>query len=54
MHITVVAFMSYSELDVVFAGYSGFLRYLHLASHESATIGINVTKNEIQIQIECI
>ena len=32
---------------VVFAGYSGFLHYLQLASHELATIGINVTKNEI-------
>ena len=30
---------------VVFAGYSGFLHYLQLASHELATIGINVTKN---------
>ena len=28
-----------------FAGYSGFLHYLQLASHELATIGINVTKN---------
>ena len=28
---------------VVFAGYSGFLHYLQLASHELATIGINVT-----------
>ena len=36
---------------MVFAGYSGFLHYLQLASHELATIGINVTKNEIQIQI---
>ena len=27
-----------------FAGYSGFLHYLQLASHELATIGINVTK----------
>ena len=35
---------------MVFAGYSGFLHYLQLASHELATIGINVTKNEIQIQ----
>ena len=35
---------------VVFAGYSGFLHYLQLASHELATIGINVTKNEIRIQ----
>ena len=38
---------------VVFAGYSGFLHYLQLASHELATIGINVTKNKIQIQIPC-
>ena len=30
-----------------FAGYSGFLHYLQLASHELATFGINVTKNEI-------
>ena len=38
-----------------FAGYSGFLHYLQLASHELATIGINVTKNKIQIQIQiCI
>ena len=37
---------------MVFAGYSGFLHYLQLASHELATIGINVTKNEIQIQIQ--
>ena len=29
-----------------------FLHYLQLASHELATIGINVTKNEIQIQIQ--
>ena len=29
---------------VVFAGYSGFLHYLQLGSHELATIGINVTK----------
>ena len=35
---------------MVFAGYSGFLHYLQLDSHELATIGINVTKNEIQIQ----
>ena len=34
---------------MVFARYSGFLHYLQLASHEFATIGINVTKNEIQI-----
>ena len=32
---------------VVFAGYSGFLHYLQLASHELALIGINVTKNKI-------
>ena len=32
---------------VVFAGYSGFLHYLQLASHELAVIGINVTKNKI-------
>ena len=32
---------------MVFAGYSGFLHYLQLASHELATIGINVTKNKI-------
>ena len=32
---------------VVLAGYSGFLRYLQLASHASATIGINVTESEI-------
>ena len=32
---------------VVFAGNSGFLHYLQLASYELATIGINVTKNEI-------
>ena len=32
---------------VVFAGYSGFLHYLQLASHELAIIGINVTKNTI-------
>ena len=35
---------------MVFAGYSGFLHYLQLASHELATFGINVTKNEIRIQ----
>ena len=35
---------------MVFAEYSGFLHYLQLASHELATIGINVTKNQIQIQ----
>ena len=34
---------------VVFAGYSGFLHYVQLASHELATIGINVTKFQIQI-----
>ena len=32
---------------VVFVGSSGFLNYLQLASHELATIGINVTKNEM-------
>ena len=32
---------------MVFAGYSGFLHYLQVASHELATIGINVTKNKI-------
>ena len=32
---------------VVFARYTGFLHYLQLASHELATIGISVTKNEI-------
>ena len=37
---------------MVLARYSGFLHYLQLASHELATIGINVTKNEIQIQIQ--
>ena len=31
----------------MFVGYSDFLHYLQLASHESATIGINVTKNDI-------
>ena len=35
---------------MIFTGYSGFLHYLQLASHETASIGINVTKNEIQIQ----
>ena len=35
---------------MVFAGYSGFPHYLQLAIYELATIGINVTKNEIQIQ----
>ena len=39
------------ELGGGFAGYSGFLHYLELASHELDTIGINVTKNEIQIEI---
>ena len=34
-------------LAVVFAGYSSFLHYLQLASHELAIIGINVTKNKI-------
>ena len=29
---------------MVFAGYSGFLHYLQLASHELALIGLNVTK----------
>ena len=38
-------------LGSVFAGYSGFLHYLQPASHELATIGINVTKNEIPIPI---
>ena len=32
---------------MVFDGYSGFLHYLKLASHKLATIGMNVTKNEI-------
>ena len=32
---------------VVFAGFSGFLHYLQLASSELDTIAINVTKNEI-------
>ena len=36
---------------MAFAWYYGFLHYLQLASHELAKIGINVTKNEIQIQI---
>ena len=36
---------------MVFAGYSGFLHYLQLASHELDTIGINVRKNKIQIQL---
>ena len=30
-----------------FAGYSGFLHYLQLASHELAIIGINVMKTKI-------
>ena len=30
-----------------FARHSGFLHYLQLASQELATIGMNVTKNEI-------
>ena len=34
-------------MTVVFAGFSGFLHYLQLASHELATIGIYVTKNRI-------
>ena len=37
------------ELGGGFRRYSDFLHYLQLASHELATIGINVTKNEIQI-----
>ena len=32
---------------MVFAGYSVFLHFLQLASHELATIGIIVMKNEI-------
>ena len=44
--------VTWSFKAVVFDGYSGFLHYLQLASHELATIGINVTKNEIQIQIQ--
>ena len=40
---------------VVFvAGLSGLLHYLQLASHELATIGINVTKNKIPIPIRCV
>ena len=31
---------------VVFVGYSGFLHYLQLASHELATIGKTVTKKQ--------
>ena len=37
----------YLGLGGVFTGYSGFLHYIQLASHELATIGINVTKNKI-------
>ena len=33
-------------------GFRRFLHYLQLAIHDLATIGINVTKNEIQIQIQ--
>ena len=32
---------------MVFAGYSGFFHYSHLASHDIATIGINVTNNKV-------
>ena len=32
---------------MVFVGYSGFLHYLQLASHELATISINVTRKKI-------
>ena len=32
---------------MVFAGYSGFLHYIQLASHQLATFGINVTKSKI-------
>ena len=39
---------------MVFAGYSGFLHYLQLASNNLATIGINVTKNEIPNTIKMI
>ena len=41
---------------MVFAGYSGFLHSLQLASHELATIGINVTKkqNSNSIYIHCM
>ena len=39
--------MAVSHHCTVFAGFSGFLHYLQLASHELATIGINVTKNKI-------
>ena len=34
-------------LGVVFAGYSGFLHHIQLASHNLATFGINVTKSKI-------
>ena len=34
------------ELAVVFAGSSGFLHFLQLASHELAKNGRNVTKNK--------
>ena len=37
----------FSQGTVVFARYCGFLHYLQLARHKLATIGINVTKNEI-------
>ena len=36
---------------LVFAGYSGFHHYLQLASHELATLGINVTKKK---KIQCL
>ena len=32
---------------MVFAGYSGFLHHIQLASHDLATFGINVTKSKI-------
>ena len=32
---------------MIFVGYSGFLHYLQLASHQLAIFGINVTKNKI-------
>ena len=32
---------------VVFAGYSEFFHYSQLASHDVATIGINVTNNKV-------
>ena len=35
------------KLPVTWRLYSGFLQHLQLASHKLATIGINVTKNEI-------